>query len=89
MSGENKLVIPQEERSRYEENYQYLYLTTDSVSVFKPITVLRAKGAPNEYLVCGRYAGFDERGQLYTPLNEDEQREVVKQLGANKIVRFL
>lgn len=89
MSGENKRVLTNEERNRFEENYQYLYVTMDSVSVFKPITVLRTKGASNEVLVCGRYAGFDETGQLYAPLNENEQKEVVKQLGANKIVRFL
>lgn len=88
-SAPAKRLLTKDERQKYEDTYTYMYVTTDSSSVFRPITVLRARGAPNQYLVPGRYSGFSEEGQLYTPLTEEEQRQVMQQLGANKIVKFL
>ncbi len=88
-SPQGKRLLSKDERAKYEDAYLYVYVSGDSVSLFKPITVLRMRGAPNQYLVAGRYSAFSQDGQLYAPLNEDEQRSVMQQLGANKIVKFL
>ncbi len=64
------------ELSKYEYTPIYLYAERDSLN---RITILRETGKES-YLVAGRYAGVNEQARLYTPLAEEERKEVEKLL---------
>lgn len=61
---------------KYDFTPLYFYTEKDSLN---RITVLKEQ-AKETYLVAGRYSGVDTDSRLYTPLTEDEKKEVEKLL---------
>ena len=61
---------------KYESNPLYFYTEKDSLN---RITVLK-EAAKEIYLVAGRYAGVGGDARLYSPLTEEERKEVEKLL---------
>lgn len=68
--------LPKKELTKYDYIPVYLYTEKDTLN---RITVLKETGK-EFYLVAGRYSGFNDESRLYTPLTEEEMREVEKML---------
>jgi len=68
--------LPKKELTKYDYIPVYLYTEKDGLN---RITVLKEVGKES-YLVAGRYVGFTEESRLYTPLTEEEMKEVEKTL---------
>ncbi len=75
MAPENKVLF-KKELSKYDYVPLYLYTEKDSLN---RITVLKETGK-EQYLVAGRYAGFNDQARLYTQLTEEERKEMEKLL---------
>jgi hypothetical protein len=60
--------------AKYDATPLYLYTEKDSLN---RVTVLKEIGK-DAYLIAGRYSGYKEDHRLYTPLNEEESREIEK-----------
>ena len=83
-----KKPLPKKELAKYDYIPIYLYTEKDSLN---RITVLKETGKES-YLVAGRYAGFTDEDRLYTPLTEEERKEVEKMLkirSKDAIIGFL
>ncbi len=61
---------------KYDFSPLYFYTEKDSLN---RITVLKEL-AKEVYLVAGRYSGASSDARLYTPLSEEEKKEVEKLL---------
>ncbi len=61
---------------KYDSNPLYFYTEKDSLN---RITVLKEQ-AKEVYLVAGRYTAFSDDARLYSPLSEEERKEVEKLL---------
>ncbi len=61
---------------KYDSTPLYFYTEKDSLN---RITVLKEQ-AKEVYLVAGRYKGFSDDARLYSPLSEEERKEVEKLL---------
>ena len=61
---------------KYDFTPLYFYTEKDSLN---RITVLKEQ-AKEVYLVAGRYAGVSDDARLYSPLSEEERKEVEKLL---------
>lgn len=68
--------LPKTELTKYDYIPVYLYTEKDGLN---RITVLKEVGKES-YLVAGRYSSFTEESRLYTPLTEEEMKEVEKML---------
>ena len=68
--------LPKKELTKYDYIPVYLYTEKDTLN---RITVLKELGKES-YLVAGRYAGYTDESRLYTPLTDEETREVEKML---------
>ncbi len=75
MAPENKVLF-KKELSKYDYVPLYLYTEKDSLN---RITVLKETGK-EQYLVAGRYSGFNDQARLYTQLTEEERKEMEKLL---------
>ncbi len=71
-----KKTLPKRELSKYDYIPLYFYTEKDSLN---RVTVLKETGKES-YLVAGRYSGFTDEARLYTPLTEEEWKEVEKML---------
>ncbi|HZY46767.1 MAG TPA: hypothetical protein VFE96_03115 [Candidatus Bathyarchaeia archaeon] len=60
--------------AKYDATPLYLYTEKDSLN---RVTILKESGK-DAYLIAGRYSGYKEDHRLYTPLNEEESREIEK-----------
>jgi hypothetical protein len=61
---------------KYDSSPLYMYTEKDSLN---RITVLKELGKEN-YLVAGRYAGFQNDARVYSKLSNEERTEVEKLL---------
>lgn len=68
--------LPKKELTKYDYIPIYLYTEKDGLN---RITVLKEVGKES-YLVAGRYSDVNDESRLYTPLTEEEMKEVEKML---------
>jgi hypothetical protein len=59
---------------KFDPNPLYLYTAKDALN---RVTVLK-EANKDSYLIAGRYSGSDKDHRLYTPLNEDDAKEIEK-----------
>lgn len=72
--------IPKLDLHKYDPTPLYFYTEKDSLN---RVTVLKEL-AKEVYLIAGRYAGFNNDSRLYSPLTEEEKKEVESRLRAGR-----
>jgi hypothetical protein len=59
---------------KFDPNPLYLYTAKDALN---RVTVLKEANR-DAYLIAGRYSGADKDHRLYTPLSEEDAKEIEK-----------
>ncbi len=59
---------------KFDPNPLYLYTQNDSLN---RVTVLK-EANKDAYLIAGRYSGYNSDHRLYSPLSEEENKEIEK-----------
>jgi hypothetical protein len=59
---------------KFDPSPLYLYTAKDALN---RVTVLKEANR-DAYLIAGRYSGSDKDHRLYTPLNEEDAKEIEK-----------
>lgn len=59
---------------KFDPTPLYLYTAKDALN---RVTVLK-EANKDAYLIAGRYSGYNNDHRLYTPLNEEESKEIEK-----------
>jgi hypothetical protein len=73
MSNEKKQ-LSKKDVQKFDPNPLYLYTAKDALN---RVTVLK-EANKDAYLIAGRYSGYNSDNRLYTPLSEEESKEVEK-----------
>ena len=69
-----KKQLSKKDVQKFDPNPLYLYTAKDALN---RVTVLK-EANKDAYLIAGRYSGNDKDNRLYTPLNEEESKEIEK-----------
>jgi hypothetical protein len=69
-----KKQLSKKDIQKFDPTPLYLYTAKDSLN---RVTVLKELNK-DAYLIAGRYSGYSNDHRLYTPLSEEESKEVEK-----------
>jgi hypothetical protein len=69
-----KKQLSKKDVQKFDPNPLYLYTAKDALN---RVTVLK-EANKDAYLIAGRYSGYDNDHRLYTPLSEEESKEIEK-----------
>jgi hypothetical protein len=69
-----KKQLSKKDIQKFDPTPLYLYTEKDSLN---RVTILK-EANKDAYLIAGRYSGYDNDHRLYTPLTEEERKEVEK-----------
>jgi hypothetical protein len=69
-----KKQLSKKDVQKFDPNPLYLYTAKDALN---RVTVLKETNK-DAYLIAGRYSGYNSDHRLYTPLSEEESKEIEK-----------
>jgi hypothetical protein len=69
-----KKQLSKQDLQKFDSTPLYLYTAKDALN---RVTVLK-EANKDAYLIAGRYSGFNNDNRLYSPLNEEESKEIEK-----------